>query len=82
VPKWVSEKGYWVLKSNRNTPTEHIVRFYDNEGKLMHSSNIYGARLNPSKRRVKMKLKNLLEAIAGSKGPGREESIATMISKL
>jgi len=59
---WVSDKGYWVLESNIHSPLNHIVRFYTNEDVLVYTENISGMRLNPDKRKVKMKLKEVLEA--------------------
>jgi len=58
---WVSEKGYWVVESNTQTPLQHTVRFYTNEDVLVYTENISGIRLNPDKRKVKMKLKQVLE---------------------
>ncbi len=59
---WVSDKGYWVLESNIHSPLNHIVRFYSNEDVLVYSEKINGIKLNPAKRKVKMKLKEVLEA--------------------
>jgi hypothetical protein len=60
-PAWVSEKGYWVLESNENSPLQHTVRFYTNDNVLVYTENIGGFKLNPGKRKVKMKLKQVLE---------------------
>lgn len=62
VPKWVSDKGYWVLESNIHSPLEHTVLFYNNENILVYKESISGMRLNPKKTSVKMKLKKALEA--------------------
>jgi hypothetical protein len=61
IPKWHSEKGYWVLESNINEPLTHTVRFYTNENILVYKEEISGVRLDPSRRKIKMKLKNVLE---------------------
>lgn len=61
-PDWVSEKGYWVVESNINSPLDHIVTFYNNDNKLLYKETLTGVKLNPEKRRVKMKLKKILEA--------------------
>ena len=58
---WVSELGYWVLESNLNAPGHHIVRFYNNENMLVYTETLDGVKLNPDKRKVKMKLKKALE---------------------
>jgi hypothetical protein len=60
-PAWVSEKGYWVVESNENTPLQHTVRFYTNNNILVYTENISGFKLNADKRKVKMKLKQVLE---------------------
>jgi hypothetical protein len=61
-PGWVSEKGYWVVESNINTPLDHVVSFYDNDNTLVYKETLKGIKINPEKRRVKMKLKKILEA--------------------
>lgn len=60
-PKWYSEKGYWVLESNINEPLTHTVRLYTNENVLIYKEEIRGVRLDPSRRKIKMKLKKVLE---------------------
>ncbi|WP_410971329.1 hypothetical protein, partial [Salmonella sp. SAL04269] len=34
TPKWVSEKGYWIIESNIKTPETSIVYFYTNDNTL------------------------------------------------
>ena len=62
IPKWVSDKGYWVVESNTKTPLYHIIRFYTNENVLMYTEILNSIKLNPDKRKVKMKLKKVLES--------------------
>lgn len=62
APKWVSDKGYWVVESNIHSPMYHIVRFYTNEDQLIYTENLTGTKLNTDKRKTKMKLKKALEA--------------------
>ena len=62
IPKWVSDKGYWIIESNIHTPLDHIVSFYNNDHVLLYQEALTGVRLNPEKRKAKMKLKKLLEA--------------------
>jgi hypothetical protein len=62
VPKWVSGKGYWIIESNIHTPLDHIVSFYNNDHVLLYKEALKGVKLNIEKRKVKMKLKKLLEA--------------------
>jgi hypothetical protein len=60
-PRWISEKGYWVVETNRHSPRHHLIRFYNNDHILLYSKSLAGVKLNPDKRRVKMKLKRELE---------------------
>ncbi|MBC7947473.1 MAG: hypothetical protein H7Y42_06310 [Chitinophagaceae bacterium] len=60
-PKWVSDKGYWVVESNIKTPKDQIIRFYNNDHVLIYKETVKGVRLNLQKRQVKMKLKKVLE---------------------
>jgi hypothetical protein len=62
TPRWVSDKGYWVVESNTNSPLRYIIWFYNNENLLIYKETIAGVKLNTSKRSVKMKLKKVLEA--------------------
>jgi hypothetical protein len=64
VPKWVSEKGYWVVENNINDPFHHIIRFYNNDDVLIYKETLSGVRLNTDKKKVKMKLKSVLETSA------------------
>lgn len=62
LPKWVSEKGYWVVRSNINDRYSHSIWFYNNNNILVYRETVTGTRLNPNKRKVRMKLKRLLES--------------------
>ena len=62
IPRWVSEKGYWVIESNIHSPLDHMVSFYNNNHVLVYKEVLNGVRLNTEKRKVKMRLKKLLEA--------------------
>src|SRR5688572_28374509 len=62
IPKWHSDKGYWVVESNIHAPMDHIVRFYNNDNVLLYKETLTNTRLDTSKRSVKMKLKKVLEA--------------------
>ena len=62
IPRWVPEKGYWIIESNIHTPLDHIVSFYNNDHVLLYQEALKGMKLDPEKRKVKMRLKKLLEA--------------------
>lgn len=64
IPAWVSGKGYWVLESNIYSPLDHIIWFYNNNNVLIYKERVTGIKLDPTKRRVKMKLKKALETSA------------------
>lgn len=61
-PGWVSEKGYWVVESNIHSPLNHVVSFYTNDNKLIYKETLTDIKLNPEKRKVKLKLKKILES--------------------
>ncbi|WP_114792996.1 hypothetical protein U0035_15930 [Niabella yanshanensis] len=61
---WVCSNGFWVVETNVKTPLFNKVRFYTNNGLLMEEKEINGARLNVKKRKVKIELKQMLEAVA------------------
>jgi hypothetical protein len=61
-PRWVSDKGYWVVESNINSPTDHIIRFYNTGNLLVYKETLKGVKLNPERSKIKMKLKKILES--------------------
>jgi hypothetical protein len=75
TPRWVSEKGYWVVESNIHSPKKHIIRFYNNENSLVYTETLTNVKLNPYKRKTKMKLKKILESsvVAREKQQTRRE---------
>jgi hypothetical protein len=62
TPRWVSDKGYWVIEGNIHSPKNNIIWFYNNDNVLVYKEVVSGIRLNPNKRKVKMKLKKVLES--------------------
>ena len=61
TPKWVSEKGFWQIESNKNTPENSIIYFFNNDGTLVYKERIEGQVINIKKRKVLMTLKKVLE---------------------
>jgi hypothetical protein len=61
LPNWISEKGYWVVESNLNDRLNHKIWFYNNQNVLVYQETVTGTRLNTSKRKLRMKLKRILE---------------------
>ncbi|MBN8878845.1 MAG: hypothetical protein E6Q24_08815 [Chitinophagaceae bacterium] len=84
IPKWVSEKGYWVVEGNVHTPLNNIIRFYNNDDALVYTESLKGVKLNINKRKVKMKLKQALEAaiIAWESKKGKMEELALVKNSL
>ena len=61
-PRWVSDKGYWVVESNIHQPLENIVSFYTTDDILIYKEIVSGKKLDTRKTSIKMKLKKALEA--------------------
>lgn len=61
VPKYVSEKGYWVVESNVKDKKNHTIWFYNNDDQVIYKETVTGVKLNTNSRKTKMKLKNVLE---------------------
>lgn len=62
LPRWVSGKGYWVIEGNINDPLRHIIWFYNNDNLLVYKETLTGIKLNCDRRKVKMKLRKVLES--------------------
>ena len=61
VPEWVPAKGYWVVESNKKTPKQSIIYFYNDESILVYKEKVEGVRLKANKEKVKFHLKKVLE---------------------
>src|SRR4051812_4343069 len=61
IPRWISEKGYWVVESNIKTPYQSIIHFYNNDNVLVYREKVDGVKVNLNRNRTKMKLKKILE---------------------
>lgn len=62
-PKWVSDKGFWVIETNIKTPRHAVVHFYTNDKKQIYQEQIDNVVLNVKKRRTRMKLKRVLDNV-------------------
>jgi hypothetical protein len=71
IPRWISEKGYWVVESNVKTPYNSIIHFYNNENLLVYREKVDGVKINLNRTRTKMRLKKVLEQsiVAWEKNP-------------
>mgnify|MGYP001458302736 CR=1 FL=1 len=83
TPRFVSEKGYWVIKSNVKQPKEAVVYFYNLHHELVYEEEVKNKKLNIKRTNVKMRLKKTLEqAIAIHKQgdlPVKDEKIVAGI---
>lgn len=61
-PRWISDKGYWVVETNLHSPLNHLISFYNNDNVLLYKKALTGVKLDPDKRKVKMRLKKELES--------------------
>ncbi|WP_276479389.1 hypothetical protein [Paraflavitalea pollutisoli] len=61
TPRWVSEKGYWIIESNIHVPKQYTVRFYNNDQVMIYKEEVKGVALKVERRKVKMHLKRVLE---------------------
>ena len=61
TPRWVSDKGFWMVESNIYSPRKYVIYFYNNNSELIYKEKIEGVFLDLKRRRVKMNLKRALE---------------------
>jgi hypothetical protein len=84
VPKWVSDKGYWVIVSNIKSPKTSVVHFYNNENTRVYSEKVEGVRLNIKRKQTCMRLKRALDKslIAWEKRqPGNEQLVKAIFNQ-
>ncbi|MDP4262698.1 MAG: hypothetical protein Q8941_09225 [Bacteroidota bacterium] len=85
TPRWVSEKGYWVVEGNIHTPKNHVIRFYNNDDVLVYTETLTGVKLNTDRPKIRMKLKKVLEssviAWEKEKKPREDEALVKAILK-
>lgn len=66
TPRWVSDKGYWVVETNIKIPNVSTVRFYSNDNQLVYTEKVNGLVINLCKKKTLKKLKTVLENVIGS----------------
>lgn len=57
----VSFKGYWVAETNKQSPKEAIIYFYNNENLLVYKKEIKDQKLKLNKTATRLQLKATLE---------------------
>jgi hypothetical protein len=61
IPRWISDKGYWIVESNIKTPDTSVIYFYNNDNIRVYSEKVNGIILNLEKRKTLMRLKKALD---------------------
>jgi hypothetical protein len=65
APKWMCEKGYWVIQSNVKTPKNCVIYFYTTQHQLVYKEVVSGKRINIEKTNIRKHLEAVLnQAIA------------------
>jgi hypothetical protein len=58
---FVSNKGYWVVESNKHQPKESVIYFYNNDNLLVYRKEVKGRKLKVDRLKTKMELKTTLD---------------------
>lgn len=61
IPKYVSDKGYWVVEGNIHNKQEHTIHFYNNNDLKIYQETIPG-KLNLNRHKTLMHMKRMLDA--------------------
>ncbi|MCW3089512.1 MAG: hypothetical protein JWP81_581 [Ferruginibacter sp.] len=86
IPKWISANGYWVLENNIHTPKYNILYFYNNDNVLVYKEITDGVILKLNKRKMKKRLKKLVDQtvisfVKNQKAGENEMLVMNMIRK-
>jgi hypothetical protein len=79
TPKWVSEKGYWVVEGNIHNRQERTIHFYNNAHQQVYNEVVMG-KFNIHKRKTLMRMKKILDTVViawEQKRPVSENLFAT-----
>lgn len=60
LPKWVSERGYWVVVQNIHQKGECTVHFYNNDHQEVYKQIVQG-KFKPNNRKTRLQMKETLE---------------------
>ena len=60
VPKWMCEKGYWVIQTNLKTPKCCVIYFYTNQHELVYKEMVSGTKINIDKNSTRKHLEEVL----------------------
>jgi hypothetical protein len=60
APKWMCDKGYWVIQSNLKTPKNCIIYFYTIQHELVYKEVVSGKKINIEKTSTRKHLEGVL----------------------
>ncbi|MBW4890979.1 hypothetical protein KXQ82_14725 [Mucilaginibacter sp. HMF5004] len=61
------QNGYWVVESNKHTPKQSIVKFYNLDNVLIHQENVSGKKVKVNNNRTRQALNNTLQLALNGK---------------
>lgn len=83
--QYLSDKGYWTIESNLNTPKNSIIYFYTMQNQLVYKETIEGMRIRLHKRKILERLKKVLEqsvlAYEQNHSASKDQMLVTRILK-
>lgn len=62
LPRWISDKGYWVVESNIHVPRQYTIHFYNNDNEEIYKEKVIGIKLKLNKRKTLLQMKSVLES--------------------
>ena len=81
APKWISDKGYWVVESNKKTPKDAVVYFYNNENLLVYKEEIKNQKLKLNRQKTLLRLKAALEEAVIAYDQGNWANQVTLVAQ-
>ena len=72
TPRWIPENGNWMVETNIHKPLYSVIYFYTNEGEVIYKETLEGMKLNLDKKKVRMRLKKVLDAALVSWNKNRQ----------
>ena len=60
VPKWMCQKGFWVIQGNLNFPKKAVIYFYTNDRELVYKEQVTGKRINVNRLKTRKHLETVL----------------------
>jgi len=59
TPKWMCQKGFWVIQGNVHSPKVSTIYFYNNDQELVYKEQVY-KRINANKLKTRKHLEFVL----------------------